>query len=179
MDHVLISITPFSCSLSGAIYLSRHPVVPRLSYSQIRILHSPFNFNARNKIMYCRVGRIIRWKATCGWAVQLSRYCFLMLPVLVDLLWFDMLLVKVSVVSLLPQYLSRCLSSGVTFITWQLRIHELPLLSVQCLVCTVRGVQSCVRDWSRVLFFFFYRERACDGKELARFLACVLSPFPL
>lgn len=48
-------------------------------------------FSARNKIIYCRIGRIIKWKVTCRQAVQLSRNSFGMLPVLVDLVWFEML----------------------------------------------------------------------------------------
>lgn len=30
------------------------------------------NFNARNKIIYHRIERIIKWKVTCVWAVKLS-----------------------------------------------------------------------------------------------------------
>lgn len=136
MDHVLIRITPFTCSLSEAIYLSSQPVVPRQSATQ-RYLFFTINFNARNKIFYHRVGRIIKWKATCVWAVQLSRSSFGMFPVLVDLQWFEMLLVKVSVMSLQPQYLSRCLGFGVTFVIWVVRI-----LRCHCWVCSALCIQS-------------------------------------
>lgn len=101
------------------------------------------------------------------WAVQLSRKSFGMLPVLVHLLWFEMLLVKVSVMSL-PQYLSRCLAFGVTFITWLVRI-----LHCHCWVCSA----LCIRSGecrTGVDSYCFYKIEACDGKELARFLAGIL-----
>lgn len=132
------------------------------------------NFNARNKIIYCRIGGISKWKATCGWAVQLSRNCFRVLPVLVDLLWFEMLLV--SVVSLYY----HGIWVGVCPLMWP---GSLESMNCHCWVysalCIQSGEYNLVYKTGVESFFFFSRERACDGKELARFLACVLPPFPL
>lgn len=92
-----------------------------------------------------------------------------MLPVRVHLLWFEMLLVKVSVV-FLPQYLSRCLAFGMICITWLVRILHCP-----CWVCSALCIQSGVQDWSR--FLLFLQNRSMWWKRTSK-ISCRCPPFP-
>lgn len=78
------------------------------------------------------------------------------------------------VVSLLAQCLSRCLAFGVTFI---IRPRILPC---HCWVCSALCIQSGEYNLmyrTAVKSSCFYKEKACDGKELARFLRDILPPF--
>lgn len=109
------------CSLSGAVCLSGQQACwppQMLMWTCLLPMHgfpsSPAALQSQeqNHQVYDRIGKIIKWKITLDRQSNHLR----MFPVVVDLLWFEMLLIKVSLLPLLPQYLSVCLGFYVSFI---------------------------------------------------------------